>query len=405
MQEEPLDKHSLWIAPLLIIYNFCANLTNDIYLPSLPRLVHVFSTSSNTVQLTMTAWFAGVALPQLFFGPLSDKIGRRPLLFWGGGCFLLATALCALAPTVSMVIVARFFQGVGVCSLNVCTFGILVDLFTSRDRSKIINKISMCGTIAPLLGPILGGYVMAYFGWRANFVIIFLLACVSLLGLWFKLPESNLYLNPHALKLSNIFKNYYLLLSNVTFLKNLLPFCLFLGGLVAYLTAAPFILISQLKISSQHFGYAQLPIFSAYIVGSLYLMFLKEEQKINQLLKWGLRFVLASGFILLSTSFLFGNHVLLVVIPMTCYTFGMSVCASTLINEAMSSALFNKGPASAFLGFCMAMSCFCSSLAVGLVYNGTVFSVACLIFLIVMIANSLYFILNQTTEVGYETPK
>lgn len=402
MQASVNEKQLQWIPPLLILYNFCANLANDIYLPSLPKLEHLFQTSSSMLQLTMTSWFAGVAIPQLIFGPLSDRFGRRPVLFAGGVCFLISSAICALATNVSTLIIARFFQGVGVCSLNVATFAILIDLYNYQSRTKIMNKINMVGTMAPLIGPVLGGYVLAFFGWRINFVIIFVMGCISILGLWFKLPESNLYLNPQAVNMRNMVHNYLQLIISKGFLKHLLPYCLILGGLIVYLTAAPFIIIEKLKISTTNFGYTQLPIFTTYILGSIYLGRVKDDAAIKKMLVLGVILVFLAGVMLLASSYLFAPNLILFIVPMMVYSLGSSFCGSPLVNEVMSSATAAKGSAAAFLGFGMAMSCMLSSLCLGLVYNGTVLMIALLIFFIAFLAASIYFMGYQAVTIDQE---
>ncbi len=381
-----------WIPMLLIIYNFCANLANDIYLPSMPTLMHLYATTSSTLQLTMSAWFAGVALPQLFFGPLTDKIGRRPVLFAGGVCFLIATFVCALAPNIWVLIVARFFQGVGVCSLNVTTFSILIDLYTYKNRTRITNKITMVGIMAPLFGPILGGYILAMCGWQYNFVVVFLLALGSLIGLWYTLPESNRYLNPHALHVKNITKNYMLLARNKLFLKNLIPYCLLLGGIVVYLTAAPFIIIDKMGVAPQRFGYTQLPVFSAFILGALLLNTVREEAQLRWLLARGIALSFVGGCLMLIASAFLPQHLAVFIVPMLIYALGFSLCSSPLVSEVMSVVTSTKGSAAAFLGFGMASSCTLLSLLLGVIYDGSILSIACLLFAISSTAAAIYFI-------------
>lgn len=379
------------IALWLILYNFCANLSNDIYLPSMPTLVEAFATDSNTLQFTMTAWFIGVALPQLFFGPMTDQFGRRPILLTGGCCFLISTLFCLSANHIWTLIIGRFFQGVGVCSLNVTTFSILADLFDYQKRTQIMNKINTCGILAPLIGPVIGGYVLFYFGWRINFLIIFILGFMSVLGLFYKLPESNLYLNPYALNFRNVYKNYYLLTKTPGFLRHLIPYCLMLGGLVTYLTAAPFIIINQFKIEPQNFGFTQLPIFMAYILGSIFLSITRTDERIKQLLVSGLISVLFGALFLLITSYFFGDQLFCFITAMVFYAFGLSLCASPLVNEVMSSAIVSKGSAAAVLGFGMALSCALFSMLLSLIYNGHIMPLAIILLPLVILANVCYF--------------
>lgn len=400
-----LDKssdHLIWIPFFLILYNFCVNLSNDIYLPSLPKLVTLFSSSISSLQLTVTAWFAGVACPQLFFGPLTDRYGRRPVLLAGGIIFLLASLWCALSNNVLALIMARFFQGVGVSSINVCSFGILTDLYTYKKRTQIMNKINMWGNLAPLLGPIIGGYIFKYYGWRTNFLFILMLGLICLLGLWKKLPESNSNLNPKALKFKNITRNYWLLIRNKSFLQHLLPYCLILGGLIVYITSAPFIVIEKLGVPPEYFGYAQLPIFITFISGSLYLNYAADESKIKVLLSRGIIIIFIAGILLITSNFFLENNLYSFIIPMVIYALGFSLCASPLTSEVMASAGTAKGSGAAILGFGMAMSCMLSSFLLGLIYNGTIVSIACLIFLISTLATYVYFL---PSDISVETER
>lgn len=377
------------IALFIIFYNFCANLSNDIYLPSLPTLMEVFNTTPNMTQLTMAAWYAGVALPQLIFGPLSDSFGRRPILFGGGLCFLLGSLACAFAPNITILILARFIQGIGVSSLNVSSFAILADLYQSEKRIKIITKIGVVGTLAPLIGPVIGGYMLVYAGWRSNFLIIFLMALFCLLGLWQTCSESNSYLDRAPLSIKNIYKNYLSLLKENGFLKHLIPYCLILSCIVAYLTAAPFIIINQLQIDPRYFGYTQFSVFSAYIIGAIILGKQKNSETIKKFLWMGMKIILLSSFMMLILSHLFQDHLFILIIPMTIFTFGSSLCGSPLISEVISSQM-TSGLRAAFLGFGMAVSCMLSSSLVGLFYTGAISSLANLIFLLTTIAAVIY---------------
>jgi MFS transporter, DHA1 family, multidrug resistance protein len=381
-----------WIPILLTAYNLAANLSNDIYLPSLPKLVSLFSTSSGVVQLTMTAWFAGVALPQLFFGPLSDRLGRRPLLFGGGVCFIAATIVCMLAPNITTLIIGRFFQGIGVCSLNVTSFSTLSDLYEGQHKMRLTTYINICAAAAPLLGPIIGGYIFVWFGWRANFLLVLLLIIASLVGLWFKLPESNLELNPYALHVDHLYNNYFLLLRNKQLIKYLLTYCFLMGGLIAYLTGSSFIVIDLLKINPEHFGFSQFAIFGAYMATSVAMSFYKRQTVTPLLLLIGLILIAAGALALLVNSAVCGNKLASFVVPLMIFSAGFGLCGNLLATQTMSSFNENlKGYAAALLGCGMSIAATLGSLITGLVYNDTMISVTLVIFLMVLGAAITYF--------------
>lgn len=383
---------SLWIGFFLIIYNFTANLANDLYLPSMPELAKAFSTQASTLQLTMSAWFAGVSLPQLFFGPLTDRFGRRKVLLLGALLFLFATILCTTAYNVQMLIIARFLQGVGVSSLNVSTFSILADLYDDHARTRIMNKISMCGILAPLIGPLIGGYILLYCGWRMNFVTIFCFGLIGILGLWWKLPESNLYLNPFALNFRNIYKNYLLLFYSNGFLKNLIPYALLLGGLVAYLTISPFLIIDAMHVPSQYYGLAQVPIFSAFLVGGSCFSFIKSNDHLSLCVSFGLCLTLIASVAFIFLPHIWGETLWSLIIPMVIYALGFSLCGAVLVTKVMGSAVISKGSAAAFLGFSMALSCFLNSFLISLFYHGSITQIAYLISALSLLAACTYYL-------------
>jgi Bcr/CflA subfamily drug resistance transporter len=386
-----------WIPFLIIAYNFLANLSNDIYLPSLPKMTHIFHTSSSTMQLTMTSWFAGVAAPQLFLGPLTDKIGRRPVIIYGGVCFLIATLLCIFSPDPGILILGRFLQGVGVCSLNVTSYSILTDLYSYHQRSKVINLLAIFGTIAPLIGPILGGYIFQLFGWQANFIFIFFLVLFCVLGLIFKLPESNLSPNYYALNIKNICMSYHAILVDKNFLKFLIPYCLLLAGLVAYNTGASFIIIDKFKIPPDLFGYILFPISFSYLLGVFCIHYTGSRFSIHQLIYFGLVCVCFSTILMFVINIIFTNTLLTFVSPMVIYALGFSLCSSALINEIMSLATANKGATAALLGFCMAMGCVSSNTLLSITYDGTVISIANLILLFSITSFITYIKLSPRT--------
>lgn len=107
---------------LLVLYEISMYLSNDAYLPALPHIVHDLSTSNHLVQLTLTAWFLGSASMQLFLGPLADKIGRRPVLLFGGLIYILSTIGCAITNDINTLLVLRFIQGASITSMIIAGY-------------------------------------------------------------------------------------------------------------------------------------------------------------------------------------------------------------------------------------------------------------------------------------------
>lgn len=382
------------LSAILIAFNFFANLANDAYLPSMSHLTTVFETTPNMMQLTMTAWFAGIAFPQLFFGPLSDKLGRKPILLGGSICFIVATIFCILAANLWIFISARFFQGIGVCCLNVSSYSIFADLYESKQRCKVINIMNACASSAPLIGPIIGGYIFIWLGWRANFIFIGFLSLLCVVGLIYLFKESHLNLNHHALKIKNLIKNYGLVVKSKSFIKYIVPYCLILGGSIAYLTASPFIFIREMHIPTQWFGYTQAPIFIAFIAGAGIVFFFEKYYDYHELLVIGLWLIFSSSITLLIGSFILHNHLYFIIICMMLYSLGMGLSASPLLSEGMEIKANLKGYVAALLGFCMAFSCMLFSFLLSLIYR-EITSLAFLLVLVSVLTLLLYLMVKR----------
>ena len=162
----------------------------DTYLPALPEVAHDLGASIATVQLSISSFFFGMALGQLFIGPISDRFGRKMPLYVGVGLYIVATVGCAFAPTASALIGLRFFQAVGGAAGAVISRAMVRDLFPPHETARVFSLLTLVMGVAPILAPTLGGVLLAAFGWRSIFVFLALFGVLALLGAWLVLPET-----------------------------------------------------------------------------------------------------------------------------------------------------------------------------------------------------------------------
>lgn len=167
-----------------------APLATDMYIPGLPDMGESLRTSSSAVQLTMTAFLAGLVAGQLVVGPISDGLGRRRLLIGGTIGFTLASLLCALAPHVGVLTALRFLQGVAGAAGMVLARAIVTDLCHGRDIPRYFAILSQILGIAPVVAPVLGGGILAVSTWRAVFVALAVFGVLLLVSVLVKVPES-----------------------------------------------------------------------------------------------------------------------------------------------------------------------------------------------------------------------
>jgi DHA1 family bicyclomycin/chloramphenicol resistance-like MFS transporter len=155
-------------------------LSIDMYLPSLPTIQGELATSASAVQLTLAAFIAGLAIGQLIYGPLSDRFGRRGPLLVGIVLYIFASAACAFAPSIRWLIALRFLQAVGGACGPVIARAIVRDRYSGRDVARVLSLLILVMGVAPILAPLLGGWILKLAGWRAIFGVLAVLGVLAL---------------------------------------------------------------------------------------------------------------------------------------------------------------------------------------------------------------------------------
>lgn len=214
----------------------------DMYLPGFPELARELDAQPFAVQLTLTAFLIGLAGGQLVFGPLSDQFGRRRLLLAGSAVCALATALCALAPTIEALIGARFLQGASGAAGVVLARAVLADRSSGRQAARLFSLMMAIQGLAPILAPLVGGALVPGIGWRGVFWVLTALSVVLwLLGLLFvheSLPVEQRRAGG-VIQLMSLIRT---VLRNRSYLGYCLAVGCGLGALFCYIAASPFIL-------------------------------------------------------------------------------------------------------------------------------------------------------------------
>lgn len=152
----------------------------DMYLPALPEIGGQLGTSDAQVQMSLMAFMAAIAVCQLFYGPVSDMIGRKPPLYFGIALFIAGSIACALAPSIEWLIVARFVQGVGACASMSLPRAIVRDNYTGAEAAQLFSLLMLVFSISPILAPLSGSIVIAFGDWR---LLFWVMTAVGVLGL------------------------------------------------------------------------------------------------------------------------------------------------------------------------------------------------------------------------------
>ncbi|HYD79216.1 MAG TPA: multidrug effflux MFS transporter [Paucimonas sp.] len=368
------------LLPLLCALMMMQPLSTDLYLASLPDLGAVFSAPPSTVQLTLSLFVAGFGGAQLIVGPLSDRFGRRPVLLCGLALYAGASALCGLAPSIGMLIAARFVQALGCCSAVVIARAIVRDAYAPADSARVIAKANTWISLAPLAGPILGSYLQVAFGWRAAFAALVLLSSALLALTAARLPETNTHKDARATDARGLLANYRAVLGSREFWSYALPGAFSYGAIFSFISGSSFVLIRVLHMPTAWFGYCFAFGVSGYMIGTLVCRRLLPRLGSPRTLRVGTGAMLGAGALFLGLAALGFAH-WSVVLGAMFLTMGAHGINSPIVQSG-AVLPFPKlaGTAAGLMGALYMAVAFVVGSVVGATHDGTLYPLAAIAF-------------------------
>lgn len=292
------DNEKIKVTPLLItlilMFASLAQITADMYVPAMPAMREALATDTQSVQLTLSIYMFGFSFSHLYYGPLSDRIGRRMPMLIGIGLSVFGSLICALAPSITFVIIGRLIQGFGVGACNSVGRSLTRDMLSGAHLARFGSHLGMISVFVVALAPTIGGYIQHYFEWRAIFFVLFIYSFIIWIIIWRALPETNANLNADATKLNVILRNYRILLTNKTFMGYSLCACFAYAGLISYFTSAPFLLQNIVGLTPVQFGWLSLITASALFIS----LFINS----HLIFKLGIPFMILIGNLLMLVS-------------------------------------------------------------------------------------------------------
>jgi MFS transporter, DHA1 family, multidrug resistance protein len=245
-----------------------APLSIDMYLPAMPVMERVFHASAGAVQSTMVTFLLGFGLGQSLYGPITDRFGRKPPLYASLLLFILSSAACALSSSIPWIAAFRMVQAVAACGGSVVSRAMVRDLFPPEELRRVFSMLVLVLGVSPVIAPLIGSYLLLWFGWKAAFVTQALLGCVCIAGMHFRLPESLSHDAKRPLRLDLIRSSYEQLMKDKTFLGASVVCGFSSAGTFAYITSAPFVFINLYKVPTERFGWLFGAIAAGMVVAS-----------------------------------------------------------------------------------------------------------------------------------------
>ena len=297
MSQSTFKKTPLLLAMMIIA---TGQVGVSIYLPSLPLIAADLSVTQVDVQLLVTLFLVGFGLSQLFYGPMSDAVGRRPIFLLGQGVYLIGTVVCVVfSDNMTALEIGRLLQGLGAGSASVLGRSVLRDSYDGAQLTKALSYISITASIMPIIAPVFGGWISFHLGWEAVFLFVLLyLLAIFTLG-YFVLHETLPY-SKSRFQVSQVVKNYGSLITNRQVLSSAsYNWMSYMASLVS-LSLFPFLMQEQLGLTAAEYGSLMIVPSAGLLIGSVVLNVLNRRFSTPQLMSFAILIILASGAWLLA---------------------------------------------------------------------------------------------------------
>mgnify|MGYP006170732593 FL=1 len=350
----------------------------DFYLPAFPAMAQAFATDEKHVQATLAAYFLGLSIGQLAYGPVADRFGRRKPLMFGVTLFTLASLACAYAPNLDTLVLARFVQALGGCAGMVLSRAIVSDKCDPVASAKVFSQLMLVMGLAPILAPMLGGVLVNVAGWQSIFLALSLFSAGCLLAVSLGLPES---LPEHIPRqpLSGAMRQYLRLFADRVFVGHALTGGIAIAGMFAYIAGSPFVFIKLYGVPAEHYGW----LFGTNAAGFI----LVAQVNARLLAKRGPAFLLAravwlylaAGLVLLAVAAMRPTQLWPLLVPRFVCISSLGCIIPNASACAMSGQGARAGSASALMG-CLQFSVAAGAAAlVGLLHDGSAVPMALVI--------------------------
>jgi len=325
----------------LVFYEIATYLSNDMYLPSLPQISRDMHVSQDLAEYTLLFWFLGSASMQLLMGPLSDRYGRKVVLISGGVFYILANFICALTPDIYVFLIARFIQGSSVCSMVVAGYAAIHESYDTTRAIKIIAMMGSVTILAPAFGPLLGAVILVFSDWRTIFTVLGIWSLLAILLLAKVMPETNPQRIPIYFK--EIVLDFLVIAQRKKFLHYMLPYCLLFMAFICWIVESPFVIIESHHKTPLEYGYIQLAIFGAFIVGAQIVHYAADKVSPSHLINTGMGIAVAAVLALVLVSSLDSQAYYSLILLLMVFSMGSAIAFGPLSRSAIDACIEPMG--------------------------------------------------------------
>lgn len=387
---QPGKRFLVWLAGLSVL----GFLATDMYLPAFAAIQADLQTPASAVSASLSLFLAGFAAAQLLWGPLSDRYGRKPVLFIGLTIFALGSLGMLWVENAATLLILRFVQAVGVCAAAVIWQALVTDYYPSQKVNRIFATIMPLVGLSPALAPLLGSWLLVHFSWQAIFATLFAITVVLILPIFWLKPTTKARNNSQdGLTFTD-------LLRSKTYRGNVLIYAACSASFFAWLTGSPFIL-SEMGYSPAVIGLSYVPQTIAFLIGGYGCRAALQKWQGKQLLPWLL--VLFAVSVIATWAAGFISHVSLVeiLIPFCVMAIANGAIYPIVVAQALRPFPHATGRAAALQNTLQLGLCFLASLVVSwLISISTPLLTPTSVMLSTVVLVALGYMMQRCEEVG-----
>lgn len=354
------ERKILFIVIILVVLS---QMTIDIYLPSAPEMVRAFSTTQKDIQFSIAVFLFGYGGSQIIYGPLTDYLGRKPILLFGLAIFLLSSIGIVLSTDVLILQVLRGIQGLALGAASVCARAIMRDSFQSTKLPIASSYMAMAWALVPILAPAIGGYLQTYFGWRSSFYLLIISGLVLAPFIYFQMPET-LPKKNEDVRLLSLYRSYGALFNNPAFCSNVILLALLVGIFSIVNVAGPFVIQNKYHLAATNYGWAMLFVSSGYLVGSTTNNRVARKSDQVTIIGYGMSILVATVAMNLMLSGSLGGGYFTLVFALFFVYMSLGLIFPSSLSSCLRLFVHNAGSASAMYGFIV----FCAGFLISSLY-------------------------------------